>query len=298
MSHRKILKNNSKEVRFMNAQANKILCFIVKIQNKLYVIYQILISNIFRKKRKRILFSNHEIWKNSIKRGFKYSEHEISFGDLSKSNLQHYDLVIPLTILDLEYLAGIGEQITKNPIPIPSKECIALCNDKYLFNQKLIDNGFGKYIPKIGGEHKFPYILKKRIDEWGRNSYIITDHQKETVLSEKLNSSDYFSQEIICDHCEYATHVLFINHEIAHSINIEFLFDVERPIKGKDKPVYKRICNCPFLEFFAAILTSIEFNGLCCLNYKVVDKTPYIFEINPRFGGSLNPYFFFLFEIS
>jgi hypothetical protein len=31
----------------------------------------------------------------------------------------------------------------------------------------------------------------------------------------------------------------------------------------------------------------LNFQGLCCFNYKLVDGQPVIFELNPRFGGSL-----------
>ena len=69
-------------------------------------------------------------------------------------------------------------------------------------------------------------------------------------------------------------------------------FDSEIPIKGQDAWLYRAIRRCPYLTLFSNILNSIGFQGLCCVNYKVERGRPYILEINPRFGGSLTPYFF------
>jgi carbamoylphosphate synthase large subunit len=54
---------------------------------------------------------------------------------------------------------------------------------------------------------------------------------------------------------------------------------------------YSKICRNTDLNLFAAMLRSINFDGLCCINYKIVDGRPFIFEINPRFGASLVPWF-------
>lgn len=91
---------------------------------------------------------------------------------------------------------------------------------------------------------------------------------------------------------EYATHILIKDRKITHSINIEYVFDTDLPIKGKNKAIYTKISRCPYLDTFASILAALDFEGLCCVNYKEVDSQAFFFEINPRFGGSLGPFFF------
>ncbi len=76
------------------------------------------------------------------------------------------------------------------------------------------------------------------------------------------------------------------------SLNIEYVFETRSAIKGKDRLRYKAVCSCPYLDVFSSILAAIGFNGLCCFNYKVANGLPMILEINPRFGGSLSPFFF------
>ncbi len=262
-----------------------------KLVNGLFLIYEGIRSRLSSKRKLKILFSDVQGWKGFIEKGFRLTKHEIVFGVFSPDTLKAYDLVVPLTIEDLMYLNEARHLIADNPIPIPSADCIRLCDDKNLFNRALIANGFGSFIPKVGGAQAYPYILKKSIDGWGENSHIILDAQQEQTFSDALANPEYFTQAFIPGAYEYATHIVFRDHKIVCAINIEYVFETETPIKGKDQPIYTKICRCPYLDVFSSILISIGFEGLCCFNYKVYDNRLFILEINPRFGGSLCPFF-------
>ena len=278
-----LLKNTIKILKRLNAIAS----------NKLFIIFEIFQSYIFFKKKLKILFSPKHEWESSIKNGFQYTQHEILFDEISSSNIKDYDLIVPLTIHDLKYLNEVRNLIIDNPIPIPSMENILLCDDKDLFNKTLIAKGFGYLIPNIGCEQTYPYILKKKIDEWGVNSHIIFNAEQEYIFSDALTNPEYFSQQFIIGSKEYATHILIKDMQIICSLTIEYNFETETPIKGKDEPIYTKIISTPpYLKVFSSVLTAINFNGLCCINYKVYKNSPFIMEINPRFGGSLGSYFF------
>ena len=276
----------------MKVQLNILKRLNATITNTIFCVYQLLLLRLFAKRKMKILFSNKQDWKDFIKKGFQFTPHLVTFGELSAENFKDYDLVMPLTIRDLKYLNETHNPIQHNPVPIPSTKTILLCDDKYLFNQCLIDNGFGEFVPKMGGTQTFPYILKKKIDEWGANTHIISDAQQEQNVTEILNDPKYFTQGLITGSTEYATHVFFKDQNIVCAINIKYAFEIGTPIKGKDKAIYEKICHCPYLELFSSILSAIDFEGICCINYKVHDNRPFIIEINPRFGGSLCPYFF------
>jgi len=276
----------------MKKYLNILKRLIAAITNKVFCVYQLFLSRLFSKRKMKILFSNKQEWKDFIKNGFQFTPHAVTFGELSAENFEDYDLVMPLTISDLKGLNEMQNPIPHNPVPVPSTKTIQLCDDKYLFNQCLIDNGFGDFVPKMGGTQTFPYILKKKIDEWGANTHIILDAQQELKLTEILNHPEYFTQELIAGPTEYATHVFFKNQNIVCALNIKYVFEIGTPIKGKDKAIYEKICHCPYLDLFSSILVSIGFEGICCINYKIYDNRPFIIEINPRFGGSLCPYFF------
>jgi len=243
-------------------------------------------------RRLRILFSRKPDWESMIAYGFRYTPHSITFGDVHTADLAGYDLVVPLTVCDLKYMDSVRHIIPHNPIPIPSLESLELCDDKQLFNRKLIDNGFAGVVPRIGVPLAYPYILKKRIDDYGTHSYIIPDARKEEALASVLTDPDYFTQQFIPGPNEFATHIISKAGRIVSSINIRYTFHKADPIKGKDKVEFIQLCGCPHLDLFTDILSLIGFEGLCCFNYKELNGRPYILEINPRFGSSLSRFFF------
>jgi hypothetical protein len=56
----------------------------------------------------------------------------------------------------------------------------------------------------------------------------------------------------------------------------------------KDSPLHSGFMRgCIYLDLFSEILARLEFEGTACFDYKIVNGKPVIFEINPRFGGSL-----------
>lgn len=276
----------------MRIHLYKLRRFAAKVNNKVFFVYQLLLSRLSSKRKMKILFSSKQDWVCSIKKGFQFAPFDIKFGDLPVEETTNFDLVMPLTIPDLKYLNGKRDLIKNNPVPIPSTEAILLCDNKYSLNQWLVGNGFESFVPKMGGEQIFPYIVKKKIDEWGANTHIILNAQQEQKLAEILNHPDYFTQALIAGPTEYATHIFIKDKKIVCAINIKYTFETDEPIKGKDKVVYEKICGCPYLELFLSILVSIGFEGICCFNYKVYDNRPFIIEINPRVGGSLCPYLF------
>lgn len=238
-----------------------------------------------------ILFSTKPDWEDDIRAGFESTPHQIAFGDFTLQNMREHDLVVPLTVGDLRCLHELGEALAENPIPIPSPESVALCDDKLLLNRALGKNGYGDCVPAMGLFQAYPYILKKRTDEWGANSHIVHGAADEKSYAQKLVAPDYFRQEYIPGKTEYTSHILFKRGRIVCSTTIEFTYEHDVFIKGRDPDCGRAVCECPCLDLFGRILASIGFEGLCCFNYKVVNRQPLIFEINPRFGASLGPLF-------
>lgn len=261
-------------------------------KNRLYVAYEKSLLLFNHQRSLRILFTGKLDWTADIAKGFIGSRHRVEFGSLPSRNPGEFDLVMPLEISGLIEARQFPHLLEKNPIPIPSEESILLCDDKSRFSQTLIDKGFGEHIPKLWSVCDAPYVLKKKVGEWGKECWMVRDHRDEWKLRDQLNNPAFYRQEIIRGRNEFATHVLFAKNRIVKSLDVQYEFESDIPIKGQDCPLYTVVGKCHHLDLFAAILRSIGFEGLCCVNYKVVDGRPYIFEINPRFGGTLCPYFF------
>ena len=238
-----------------------------------------------------ILFSKGYMNEKSIRRGFYFLHHNIRFDSFTPENIRESDLVVPLTIQDARILAKSRELVKHKLLPSSSIDTVEICDNKFLFNETMIKKGFGDLIPKIGNDLPFPFLLKKRVALGGDDSCVVADEATKEKVSHLINNGDYFCQEIVEGANECATHILFKNGELVDSLTVEYTFYNDRPINGKEGFICSNIVKCPHLDAFAAILKSIEYEGLCCFDYKVVNGQPKIFEINPRFGGSLGNYF-------
>ena len=214
------------------------------------------------------------------------------FEEFSKSDFSKYDLVVPLVVKDLLICIERKNELINQIIPIPSLESFNICNNKLEFNNILKANGLSDFIPKIGKEIKYPYILKKETGEYGATTFVINNAEDESKHSEMLVDGLHFKQELIQGNKEYASHIVFKNGQIESHIRVCYTYDREHYVQGKLIYVSKAICKPKFDAEFTKVLKAINYEGLCCIDYKVKNDQPKIFEINPRFGGSLTDYFF------
>ncbi len=261
-------------------------------RNRLYVKSEKLWALLFSRDAKKILFAGYPDWTEAIKGGFRRSRHHIEFGSITEDSFQRYDVIVPLSLPALKEARRSAPH--KSAIPLPTAESVNLCEEKYEFNQALIKAGFGQFIPKVtqGLGLEPPYILKKCVGSWGIGCYVIRNRDDEQAQFHRIIDRDYFCQELIPGPTEFATHILFVDGRIVKALNIKYEFAGDMPIKGQDGALLQVVHRCPYLDLFARILRTIHFEGLCCVNYKVAKGRPFLLEINPRFGGSLGPYFF------
>lgn len=244
----------------------------------------------FRRKL-RILFSRREDWEPLLRDAFRHTPHRVAFDAFTPANLAGHDLTVPLTIADLKFLCS-DQPGYFGVLPMPSLRSVDVCDDKLLFNRTLADAGLGRYAPQVSDQPFYPYIVKRRIDESGAHSHIVGSWAQERGLAAECHGQDYFRQALVPGNREYATHIVFDRGRIRYALTVEYLFSGDIYVKGRDRSTWAAaIPNPGCMGVFATILRTLEFQGLCCVNYKLVDGIPSIFEINPRFGHSLCPYF-------
>jgi predicted ATP-grasp superfamily ATP-dependent carboligase len=269
----------------------KLKWFGSKLSKTIFYASNVAKSFVFPVNRLNILFSKGCGNEKSIKRGFNFIRHNISFDSFTPENIDKSDLVVPLNIEDARILATLRDLLKNKLLPSSSIETIKICDDKILFIETLTKKGFGDHLPKVGVNLPFPFLLKKRITLGGDNSYLITDEGTRRKYTELITNEDYFCQEIIEGVKESATHILFKNGKIVDSLTVEYTFYNDKPINGKEAFMCSNIVKCSHLGLFTAILKSIDYQGICCFDYKLVNGQPKVFEINPRLGGSLSNYF-------
>jgi predicted ATP-grasp superfamily ATP-dependent carboligase len=235
-----------------------------------------------------ILFGCHPGWEPTLKKAFADTQHRIHFEQFSETNIGQYDLVIPITIDEILFLDTHRALLRNSRLPVASSQAVRICDDKLLFYQTMVQKGFGAYLPQVGGKLAFPYLLKKKVTHCGHGSELVFSVRDEERLVALLTSDEYFRQAYIPGNCEYATHILFRKGRIVASFTIRHRHSAPVYIRGFDKAasVYSVFTRSRFLPLFSGMLQSINFEGICCFDYKIADNKPYILEINPRIGGS------------
>lgn len=211
--------------------------------------------------------------------------------DLSLVEPSEWDLIVPLMIkdqdiLDERHLAGIDPIIPYVPQTIS-----ALCDDKLLLNQHLRNLGFGALVPDVfdfapDDPRLYPLIKKPRRWSWGYGcSYV---HSPEEA---KLNDPQTeFLQAIVSPGDEWAAHLSFRDGELifAHSVHHHLaqggliLGNQHSPVRSEHVP------EVPFLDQWLNVTRALGIkNGTICIDFATQDGKPYLYEINPRIGGSV-----------
>lgn len=274
-----------------NKMSAKILKWEAATNKFTYFFYETLRA-LFAKRKLRILFSLKAEREGDVKKSFRFLRHQITFDEITPENIQKNDMVVPFNMYNLRRLIGYRELTKGSPMPTPTLESVDICDDKYLFYKTLAEKGFENDMPRVGKNLNFPYIVKKKVAHMGENCYVIDSPEKEEYYKNEINDPDYFCQEIVQGYKEFATHLIYKDGKMACALNVVYIFSTPTYVKGVDKFICNKLGKCPHLDLFADILDAIGFEGICCFNYKEIDGKPYVFEINPRFGGSLSMFFF------
>ena len=236
--------------------------------------------------RKYLLFGRMGEWNTGIRRRLDQALYQADY--LSDSvhayDPSSYDAFIPMHFEDHEL---VWSQDLKNAIA-PSRDHAFLAGNKISFNNWMIRSGFDRFVPQVyDTDIRFPCVLKRSQDAFGRRTRIIHDRHE---LSAALRTGEYevsYCQELVESDREYTTHILCWQGEIHFALTFGFLFGTKAYVKGISGvgEIFSETRSCrPEL---AEIVRALGYSGIACFNYKLSDNRPQIFEMNPRFGGSL-----------
>ncbi|HVO91225.1 MAG TPA: ATP-grasp domain-containing protein [Terriglobales bacterium] len=238
----------------------------------------------------RIKFGNQNDRAREIATYVDHTRFKCEFGVLNSTDISRYDCVVPLTLSDYEALRS-HDNFNGTKFWLPDAETVETCHDKLSLNHALLEGEFAEIVPALrtSRSNEFPYILKKRQDEWGCNSFVVRNSDDERAMAALIESPDYFCQTYIFGSEEYALHVLFINNEVAYAQTVKYEMGSSSYVKGKRlSPVQTTYLSENYhLARFHRVLAALGFNGTCCINYKMDNGLPMLLEINPRIGASL-----------
>lgn len=224
--------------------------------------------------------------------GFGRTRHELQFGPVPPGG-GDFDLVVPLSNDQIVACAEDPVLSRCNPLPLPRRDVVELCDDKAALNARLTEAGFGEHIPGTPAPGEYPYFLKKSHDAGSRNIHRIEGGEDERRHAALLQTPEYFRQRCVFGEVEYAAHLLHYGGRLRQALTMRYTMPGPVAIKWRDPALLQRRCrdDPSHLRLFARMLTAIGFEGICCVNYKVRAGAPQVFEINPRIGLTLG-YFF------
>lgn len=238
-----------------------------------------------------VLFGAKEDRRRVLEPKLQGSPFAFHMAPLETADLGAFDAVIPLTLADqavLRHRRAAGESFA---CLLPDATTEALCHDKMALNLALIAAGFGQHIPPMQAAPptdaaRYPLVLKLRRDEWGLHTRILRDPAELTGF----NPDTAFLQDLVPGSDELATHLLVRGGEIRFDRTVHYTMEAPLLVKGRHaNPCQSRwLPQTPGLALFQQMIRAIGFvDGICCIDYRLVDGVVQLFEINPRFGASL-----------
>jgi hypothetical protein len=241
----------------------------------------------------RIVFSKHDGWEQATRRGFAGLGHALHFAPLPQTDLSRFDLIVPLSLADAQYLRSQPRDIRAHAVPLPDETCTALCHDKPRLNDALSSAGFGAHVPAMGQDLAPPFICKPVHGENSNDCILVPDYATMLRLGDRLEQPGLFRQTAVRGEVEYATHFLMKDGRIERELTVSYHHGAPLFIKNAatQPSAAKVLVPCPDRPTLTAMLRSIGYDGLGCANFKLADGKLQLLEINPRIGGSLMAYF-------
>lgn len=197
--------------------------------------------------------------------------------------------IIPLVEEYIRNCPGQYKSLTPDRLAVET-----LCN-KALFALYVQREKLGYLSPVYYNDIKeviFPCVLK-RADLFSGIGIEIAEsfpHLQSLLENEMWRNKDVVLQSVVLGTTEYVTHCVCVDGRIIW--NCSFAYEMSKPDeirKGADGTKI-RPYTAPehVLAQIAKFLSPLRFTGPCNVNYKFCEKGEIVvFEINPRFGGSL-----------
>lgn len=209
------------------------------------------------------------------------------------------DIIIPCTYSQMYFTIHHMKVLSKNVKKIicnDNENTINLLDDKYIFYNYMTKNNYIDYIPqnyitKYNGNInnikniEFPCIYKLTKIYGSISSFVLKDSNDISRI--KDSNDNYIIQEYIEYPGEYGGHFYVLNGKIIYYAYYYFSNDTKNYIRHGKMITYTKINDNICLDIFSKIFCGLNYTGFACIDFKLINGIPKIFEINPRFGGTI-----------
>ena len=125
-----------------------------------------------------------DAWSNDILQTVDPAYFNCQFGDLNSVNFNDFDCIVPLALRDYDALDN-NQILSGKRFWAPKSQIVNICDDKLVLNRLLLGGDYAELVPSLREKNsgQFPYIAKRRQDQWGVNSFIIRNSDDERARS-------------------------------------------------------------------------------------------------------------------
>lgn len=239
--------------------------------------------------RSRVFFGDCPQRQTGVRRHLDRTRFRATFANGSQDwgDLRSFDLIVPFHKRDYAHLRTALSQGRCRPeaLLIPAPGTVEMLEDKRALGHWMIEAGHRHWVPLWDG--RFPCIVKEAGRNFGRGAHLVQCQDDLDRLRHATRKS-MAVQRLIPGVWEFATHVAARSGRILSSHTRRYRMPGPDCIKGHAvKPIRMGWTPCPCPEAVATIIADLGYTGTCCIDYKMVEGAPKVFEINPRMGSSL-----------
>jgi carbamoylphosphate synthase large subunit len=173
-------------------------------------------------------------------------------------------------------------------------------DDKARFVRFMSDHGLEDLLPEVyvvgsrdGVEElapiAYPCIAKLGVTFGGVGATVHLDPRSPVNLAKFKPGESFLVQRFIPGGTEFGGHFYLESGDIKRCVYYEGRRDPNIHIQRGRMPqnAYTRHDTIPEHDTFADLFARIDYTGFACVDFKVENGAPRIFEINPRLGGTL-----------
>ncbi len=197
-------------------------------------------------------------------------------------------VVIPLSVENSinapkEFHSLIGDAAALNTL-----------HNKNLFAAFVNENNLNKYFPETFSDIdniNYPCVLKRTNLADGAGIIVIPS---ESALRLALKHPLWERQNIIIQSFipgskEYVTHAICLNGKVIWNCTFLYKMKDANPMrKVASSHVFHEAATSPkIIKVIESVIGLLDYSGPINVDYKILNNSPIIFEINPRFGASL-----------
>ena len=200
-------------------------------------------------------------------------------------NIQY---IIPMSKKDYDLIKYHKFVLNNNAkILHPTDDIFTLLDNKNIFTEYML-NKYPNNIPDVYflnnvklKDISYPAIYKPMHSTNGSHMIIIHNDHDFAKLRNKNNIQKFIDNEY-----EYGAHMVCMDGVIINWKIIRFKYGKYNIKKTNFPKNYENVDDFD-ISVFRSIMNDLNYSGCACIDFKYDNGLLYIFEINPRFGGSV-----------